>query len=75
VSDALRLDPEVRHKLCWYGQRAAHVSPEMNFQTVEDGRLLYCAHPMMFPVVGYHFDVRNCGRCDSFKPRRPRTTA
>jgi hypothetical protein len=47
----------------------------MNYQTVEDGALLYCAHPMMFPVVGYHFDVRNCEGCDSFKPRRPRATA
>jgi hypothetical protein len=65
----------VRHRLCWYGQRAAHVVPDMNFQTVEDGGLLYCSHPMMFPVVGYHFDVRNCEGCDSFKLRRPRATA
>jgi len=75
VTGPLRLEPEVRHKLCWYGQRAAHIIPDMNYQTVEDGALLYCAHPMMFPVVGYHFDVRNCEGCDSFKPRGSRATA
>jgi len=42
----------------------------LNFQTVEDGQLLYCAHPMLFPFVGYQFDVRNCDRCDYFKARR-----
>jgi hypothetical protein len=31
--------------------------------------LLYCSHPMWFPVVRYHFDVRNCEDCDYFKPR------
>ncbi len=25
---------------------------------------------MLFPVVGYHFDVRNCEHCDYFKPTR-----
>ena len=48
----------------------ADVQPELNFQTVEDGQLLYCAHPMLFPFVGYQFDVRNCERCDYFKARR-----
>jgi hypothetical protein len=38
--------------------------PDMNVQTGEDGHLLYCAYPMMFPVVGYHFDDRNCDGCD-----------
>jgi len=32
--------------------------------------LLFCAHPMWFPVVGYQFDVRNCAACDYFKPVR-----
>ena len=38
--------------------------------TIEDGLLLYCAHPMWFPVVRYQFDVRNCESCDYFKPQR-----
>jgi len=46
------------------------VLPEVSFQTVEDGELLYCSHPMLFPVVGYHFDIRNCPDCDWFRPRR-----
>ena len=70
MSDPAGLAPEARHRLCWYGRRAADVLPELNFQTVEDGQLLYCAHPMLFPFVGYQFDVRNCDRCDYFKPRR-----
>jgi len=36
----------------------------MSVQTGEDGHLLYCAYPMMFPVVGYHFDDRNRDGCD-----------
>ncbi|HEY8536952.1 MAG TPA: hypothetical protein VIL25_10900 [Vicinamibacterales bacterium] len=63
-------DPEVRHRLCWYGRRTRDVLPEVSFQTVEDGELLYCSHPMLFPVVGYHFDVRNCPDCEWFRPRR-----
>jgi len=38
--------------------------------TIEDGCLLYCAHPMWLPMVGYQFDVRNCVRCEYFKPVR-----
>jgi hypothetical protein len=75
VTGALSLEPEARHRLCWYGHRTAQVLPDMNYQTVEDGQLLFCAHPMMFPVVGYRFDARNCEGCDSFKPRRPRASA
>ena len=30
----------------------------------------FCAHPMLFPLVGYLFDVRNCDGCDWFKPLR-----
>jgi hypothetical protein len=47
--------------------------PEVSFQTVEDGELLFCSHPMLLPVVGYHFDVRNCGRCDWFKPKKAKS--
>jgi hypothetical protein len=70
VSGSAEIAPEARHRQCWYGRRAADVLPELNFQTVEDGHLLYCAHPMLFPFVGYRFDVRNCPRCEYFKPRR-----
>ena len=62
------MEPESRHRLCWYGRRTPHVQPDVSFQTVEDGQLLYCAHPMMFPVVGYRFDPRNCVACDWFRP-------
>jgi len=64
------MEPEARHRLCWYGRRTPDVLPEVSYQTVEDGGLLYCEHPMMFPVIGYHFDVRNCDGCDWFKPTR-----
>jgi len=37
---------------------------------MEDGELLYCAHPMLSPVVRYQFDIRNCPRCDYFRARR-----
>jgi len=70
VSGSAEIAPEARHRQCWYGRRAADVLPELNFQTVEDGHLLYCAHPMLFPFVGYRFDVRNCQRCEYFKARR-----
>jgi hypothetical protein len=43
----------------------------VSFQTMEDGELLYCAHPMLFPVVRDRFDVRNCVGCGCFKSRRP----
>ena len=38
---------------------------------MEGGELLYCAHPMLFPVVRYQFDVLNCPGCDCFKAPRP----
>jgi hypothetical protein len=58
---------EDRHRACWYSRRSFDVPPELGFHTIEDGQLLFCAHPMMFPVVGYQFDVRNCTTCDCFK--------
>jgi len=66
-------EPESRHRVCWYGRRAPGILPEVSFQTVEDGELLYCCHPMLFPVVGYHFDVRNCGSCDWFKVKKAKS--
>jgi hypothetical protein len=62
------LEPETRHRDCWYGRRTPDWNGPLTVQTIEDGRLLYCAHPMMFPIVGYAFDVRNCEGCDSFRP-------
>ncbi len=69
-----QIEPEERHRSCWYGRRTPHLPQTLGVHTIEDGLLLYCAHPMLFPVVGYHFDVRNCEGCDYFKPiaqRRP----
>ena len=68
VSVRKHLDPETRHRVCWYGRRTPHLPPGLGVHTIEDGFLLYCAHPMLFPVVGYHFDVRNCEGCDYFRP-------
>jgi hypothetical protein len=65
--------PESLHRACWYGRRAVGLAPDVGFQTVEDGALLYCGHPMLFPVVGYHFDVRNCDGCDWFKEKKARS--
>ena len=47
-----RREPEERQRACWYGRRTTEILPDVAFQTVEDGALLYCAHPMWFPVVG-----------------------
>jgi hypothetical protein len=63
--------PEIRHRACWYSRRTAHIPADIGiFHTIEDGQLLFCGHPMWFPIVGYEFDVRNCGDCDYFKPLR-----
>lgn len=62
--------PEERHRLCWYGRRTPEVPPDIGFHTIVDGCLLYCCHPMLFPVVGYAFDVGNCSGCEYFRPRR-----
>lgn len=67
--------PEARHRACWYSRRTTMLPPDLGFHhTIEDGSLLYCAHPMLLPVVGYQFDVRNCDRCDYFRPARGSTT-
>lgn len=63
-------DAEARHRACWYGRRTPELPADLGFfTTIEDGQLLFCAHPMWFPVVGYQFDVRNCDACDYFRVR------
>ena len=64
------VEPEDRHRLCWYGRRTASLPVNLGIHIIVDGELLYCAHPMFFPVIGYEFDLRNCEGCDVFKPRR-----
>ena len=71
---ATPLEPEDRHRLCWYSRRTTDIPDELSVHTVIDGQLLYCAHPMHFPVVGYEFDVRNCIGCDCFRPLKPLRT-
>jgi hypothetical protein len=61
--------PETRHRACWYSRRTPDIPSNIGFHTISDGELLFCAHPMMFPVVGYQFDVCNCISCDYFRPR------
>jgi hypothetical protein len=63
----MNVEPEVRHRACWYSRRTSVIPADLGVTTIEDGQLLYCAHPMWFPVVGYRFDVRNCASCDFFK--------
>jgi hypothetical protein len=64
------VEPEARHRVCWYGRRTATIPPDLGVQTIEDGELLYCAHPMWFPIVGFRFDVRSCTACELFKATR-----
>jgi hypothetical protein len=64
------VNPEDRHRLCWYSRRTATIPPDLGLHTIVDGQLLYCAHPMLWPVVGYEFDVTNCGQCDYFRASR-----
>ena len=64
------VDPEARQRACWYGRRTVEIPPDIGLHTISDGHLLFCAHPMWFPVVRYQFDVRNCATCDYFKPNR-----
>ena len=63
-------EPEARHRACWYARRTPAIPPDVTIQTIEDGQMLYCSHPMLFPIVGYRFDVRNCANCDFFRTRR-----
>jgi len=76
VSPVSDIEPEARHRTCWYGRRTEDLPRDLGFHmTIEDGKLLYCGHPMWFPVVGHHFDVRNCERCEYYKPVRSTQTA
>ena len=59
-----------RRTRCWYSRRSPNLPSKLASHTVEDGLLVYCAHPMIMPVVGYHFDVRNCDGCDYYRPVR-----
>jgi hypothetical protein len=61
--------PETRHRACWYGRRTPELPEHLTLQTIEDGMLLFCGHPMWFPIVGYEFDVRSCTACEYFRPR------
>ena len=63
----MTVEPEALHRACWYGRRTPDIPADVTVQTIEDGQLLYCAHPMWFPIVGARFDVRNCSACDFFK--------
>jgi hypothetical protein len=69
----MTIEPEARHRACWYSRRTTELPAHLTVQTIEDGCLLYCAHPMWFPVVGYRFDVRSCLACDFFKPTQMRS--
>ena len=75
VGHATNFEPEARHRACWYGRRTPVIPPNLGIHTIEDGQLLFCAHPMMFPVVGYQLDIRNCGECDCFRQRKMETNA
>lgn len=72
VMDSVETEPEACHRACWYGRRTPELPAVLTVQTVEDGELLFCAHPMMFPVVGHDFDIRNCAGCDAFRLRHSR---
>jgi len=61
-------EPEALHRACWYSRRTPVIPPDLGVHTIEDGQLLFCAHTMWFPVVGYQFDIRNCSACDYFRP-------
>lgn len=70
---ALSVTPEERHRLCWYGRRANSIPPDLGLHTIVDGQLVYCGHPMWWPIVGYEFDVSNCSDCEYFRlVRSPR---
>lgn len=64
------MEPEDRHRLCWYARRTPDIPEDLGLHTIMDGHLLYCSHPMWFPVVGYGFEVNNCADCDYFRATR-----
>jgi hypothetical protein len=64
------VDAEERHRNCWYARRTADLPDHLGSHTIIDGQLVYCAHPLYWPVVGYEFDLTNCEDCDVFKSKR-----
>jgi len=68
VTLSAAMEPEALHHACWYGRRTPDLPSVLSVHTVEDGQVLYCAHPMLFPIVGHDFDIRNCLSCDYFRP-------
>jgi hypothetical protein len=69
-ADRLVVTPEERHRVCWYSRRTVAVPVDVGLHTIIDGQLVYCAHPMLWPIVGYEFDISNCADCDYFRPAR-----
>jgi hypothetical protein len=63
------VDAEERHRNCWYARRTPDLPDDPGSHTIIDGELIFCAHPMYWPVVRYEFDVRNCEDCDVFKSK------
>jgi hypothetical protein len=68
------VEPEERHRHCWYSRRTTQIPVDIGFHTIADGELLHGAHPMLYPVVGFWFDVRNCSQCEYFRTRRETNT-
>lgn len=68
--DTPAVEPEDRHRLCWYSRRTSQIPADLGLHTIVDGQLLYCAHPMWFPVVGVEFEVGNCADCEYFRAAR-----
>jgi hypothetical protein len=64
------MEPEEKHRRCWYSRRTPEIPVDLGFHTIVDGQLLYCAHPMLFPVVGLGFDIGNCRNCDYYRATR-----
>ncbi len=62
------VDAEERHRSCWYARRTADLPENPGHHTIVDGQLLFCVHPMYWPVVRYEFDLRNCEDCDVYRP-------
>ncbi|MGH9385764.1 MAG: hypothetical protein ACRD2N_15910 [Vicinamibacterales bacterium] len=66
----IKVDAEERHRCCWYGRSTDQLPEELGHHSIVNGQLVFCAHPMYWPVVRYEFDLRNCEDCDVFRPKR-----
>mgnify|MGYP006172049927 CR=1 FL=1 len=51
------MEPEDRHRRCWYARRTAELPEDLGSHTIVDGHLLYCAHWMEL-----HPDFKKGGR-------------